>query len=208
MRTLATLALVLTASSGASAQTTHPVDVAIGYRFVAAEVSSRSSSPTTSALPLGFDVAVTARVAPAASLVGQFGVSSSSKISELTGGITGLNNPSATGTVQATVWDLMGGVKFSGASSGFFVQALAGTSKGDTIFQDVSGAGQSGIHLDQGSHRNLALSADIGFDVRPANGPVGLRVKLGLDQIFGSSSTVSSTTSHVHFGIAAVFGGR
>lgn len=203
MRVSLAIALVLLASPMAAAQTAHPTDVAIGYRYLQGEMTTRiSTTPLSTDLPRGFEVTLTSRVAPVVSLVAQFGHSTSSPVTSTSFGSPA--NPNVHGTASATVSDLMGGIKIAKAGSSVFVQILGGVSMPDLVFDNVSSASQSIVSFDQGRKAGFALRPEVGLEFRSSSSGPGIRVQAGWDVILTSSSAASGSTTHFRIAAAAV----
>jgi hypothetical protein len=184
MRVLVAWGLLLSLFGPANANAqTGVVDLSVSYRFMRAGSINHYglTYPTDHSFPKGGEAGVVIRVAPVASLVATVGRSSSRPTVMSKGGIDSLGPNPSTGTVTYSIADFMGGVKFSRDRPSPFVQLMAGVSAGSSDFKNVSGAGQSTVTLDQGTHSRLAARAEAGLEARSRGSRFGVRVAAGFD---------------------------
>lgn len=203
--------LLLSAPAIAAAQAPPRVHISFGYRYVQAQSINRSDTqhPGLKRLAIGGEVSIAVRIAPVVSLMGSFGRSERGAITVLKGGLP--LNSTETGTVAFSVTDLMGGVKFSRAGSGPFVALLAGLSMPGMRFENVSGAMQSVISLDQGRNKSFAWRPMAGIDFGRPSQRAGGRIEAGWDifpraERVTTSAVQSVTVTHFRFAASVTIG--
>jgi hypothetical protein len=173
------------------------VDLAVGYRYrgVAAFDEGANGARALTGLPRGFEVAVSARVRPVVSVVGEFGANWASAAVP-TGGIGSIGMPNLAGTESYRVFDMLGGVRFSRAGTSPFCQILAGASVASVGFTNVNEAGQFVYQFDEAGGGHFAVQPAVGMNIQSAASRVGVRLQLGWDFAFAFDSD-SKHVSHL-----------
>jgi hypothetical protein len=205
VRTLLVCALLTSIAAPAAAQSPSRVHISFGYRYIRARSYSISATPPPGirSLPVGGEFGVSVRVAPKVSLIGAFGASWSARVPVP----DGFGNPPPNGTARFSVFDAMGGVKFSKIGDGPFVALLAGINLPHTSFAGTSKIGDRLNVLDQREGRHFTVRPMAGIDFGSAR-RVGGRVEAGWDIIprVDVLSPKPETISHFRVAASATMG--